>query len=285
MRSRFAAATADRLDKVIADQTSLSRKRARTLIQRGGVRVDGMARNFPGYEVTQGALVELRTGAAPRKARVGEALEERWRGGGVVVVDKPSGLPSQPVRDGKSQHVYGMVASKEGYAGLHHRLDLPASGLMLLSIAPEVNPRVAGWFREGKITRLYRIVVVGDPGESGVWNTAIDDLHARSQWVREATVDGMTALWVQIDTGRTHQIRRHAEDAGFPIVGDRRHGGAAGRLWPRLALHAAVLQFPHPKSSDEVTVRSPLPDDLHEIFQRAGVEALGIDGPLPTFAP
>ncbi len=285
MRSRFAAATADRLDKVIADQTSLSRKRARTLIQRGGVRVDGMARNFPGYEVTQGALVELRTGAAPRKARVGEALEERWRGGGVVVVDKPSGMPSQPVRDGKAQHVYGMIASKEGYAGLHHRLDLPASGLMLLSIASEVNPKVAGWFREGKITRLYRIVVVGDPGESGVWNTAIDDQHARSQWVREATVDGMTALWVQIDTGRTHQIRRHAEDAGFPIVGDRRHGGAAGRLWPRLALHAAVLQFPHPKSSDEVSVRSPLPDDLHEIFQRAGVEALGIDGPLPTFAP
>ncbi len=284
MRNRFAANADERLDKLIADNTNLSRKRARSLIQRGGARVDGMVRTFPGHPVPAGALVELRTGAAPKKPKGGPGLVERWRGEGLVVVDKPSGLPSQPVRGGRAQHVYGMVSAAEGYAGLHHRLDRPASGLLLLTIEAGRNGTVAGWFQTGAVQRCYRVMVVGDPGENGIWEGVLDGRPARTRFVREATDGRMSALWVRLETGRTHQIRRHADAAGFPIVGDRRHGGAAGRLWPRLALHAAELRFPAEDGGTH-TVRAPLPADLRALFAKVSAAGSAGDPEDPREAP
>ena len=72
----------------------------------------------------------------------------------------------------------------------------------------------------------------------------------------------MSLLEVDLKTGRTHQIRRHAVQSGHPVVGDRRHGGAAGRLWPRLALHAARLALGHPATGEPLVIESPLPSDL-----------------------
>ena len=81
---------------------------------------------------------------------------------------------------------------------------------------------------------------------------------------------GMAVLMCHLETGRTHQIRKHATEAGFPIVGDRRHGGAAGRAWPRLALHAQTLRFVHPMTDEEIAVESMIPEDLADLIERAG---------------
>ena len=75
----------------------------------------------------------------------------------------------------------------------------------------------------------------------------------------------------RLETGRTHQIRRHAADAGHPVIGDRRHGGAAGKLWPRLALHAWRLAFPHPRTGEVVDLQVALPADVSPLFVRAGL--------------
>jgi 23S rRNA pseudouridine1911/1915/1917 synthase len=84
--------------------------------------------------------------------------------------------------------------------------------------------------------------------------------------VREGQRGAFSFLRCTLETGRTHQIRQHALAAGTPVVGDRRYGGAAGRAWPRLALHAAVLRFPHPRTGVPVQVLSPLPADLCALF-------------------
>jgi 23S rRNA-/tRNA-specific pseudouridylate synthase len=269
MRVRFSALRSDRLDKLVAETSDLSRKRATRIIQRGGVRVDGTVTTFPGKVVAEGALVVVRTGAAPKKPKGTLAMSVVWRDEGIIVVNKPSGLPSQPVRSGKAQHVYGMVAAAEGYAGLHHRLDIPASGLMLLTIDQSRNEEVASWFREGRVRRCYRLAVLGDPGESGVWDGELDGKPARTHWHRESTDGRRSVLWAALDTGRTHQIRRHAAAHNTPILGDRRHGGAAGRLHPRLALHAGELRFPALDGSTHV-LRAPLPKGLVRLFDELG---------------
>lgn len=265
MRHRFSAPAPDRLDKLLAENTPLSRQKARSLVTRGAVRVDGQVKKHPATQVVQGALVEVRTHVAPAKA---PALPERYRDEVLVVVDKPCGLPSQAGREGGARHVYGILSAAEPYVGLHHRLDTPASGLLLLTLSKSVNAVVSSLFAERKVERRYLMALVGDPGPAGSWDGPLDGRPAETQWRRLAHADGLSLLEARLITGRTHQLRRHAADAGFPLVGDRRHGGAAGRLWPRLALHAWRLRFPHPRTGEEVRVQSDPHADLEPLFGR-----------------
>ena len=266
MRHRFKAPAGGRLDKLIADNTRLSRKRARGLIKRGGVRVDGRVEKREGFRTPEGALVELRTTAVSTDVKI----DDVWRGDGLLVVMKPSGLPSQPTRSGEQRHLYGALMAREGYVGLHHRLDTPASGLVLLTVDRRLNKPISEALKEGAIERRYRVAVLGDPGNDGVWNQPIEGKKAKTTWRRLATDSHASILDVTLSTGRTHQIRRHAAEAGFPVLGDRRHGGAAGRAWGRLALHAWRLSFTHPATNAPVIVTAPLPDDLADLFDQIG---------------
>lgn len=268
MRHRFTVAEEDRLDRLLAQHTPLSRQRARRAIEQGGVRVDGAAVDAPWRRVETGAVVEVRTVPAPDRA---PDLPERYRDRWLLVVDKPAGLPSQPTREGGRLHVQGILSGRERYVGLHHRLDTPASGLLLLTLDPSANAGVAAAFQEHSIRRVYLAAVLGDPGEAGVWEAPLDGEPARTRWRRLGTREGTSVLLVSLETGRTHQIRRHAADAGFPLLGDRRHGGAAGRVADRLALHAAALSLTHPVQGSPLLVLSEVPDDLDEILRAAGL--------------
>lgn len=196
----------------------------------------------------------------------------RHRDDALLVADKPSGLPTQAPRGG-GENLFDRLREEHPYVGLHHRLDTPASGLVLFTLDRGVNAAVAAAFREHTVRRRYLVVVLGDPGPSGAWAVDLDGKPARTRWWRLATRGGRTALAVTLETGRTHQIRRHAAGAGHPVLGDRRHGGAAGRLWPRLALHAAALDLAHPRTGAPLAVRAPLPDDLTGLVARTGYSA------------
>ncbi len=190
--------------------------------------------------------------------------------GVLLIVDKPFGLPSQAEATGGAAHLYGLLCARFGYVGLHHRLDTPASGLLAFTRHRRANAPLAAAFRAGAVDRQYLAVVVGDPGPSGRWDAPLDGQNAATRFVRWGTRDGLSALLVTLETGRTHQIRRHAADAGHPLAGDRRHGGAAGRLWPRLALHAATLALPHPRTGAPLRFTAPLPADLAALFAPFG---------------
>lgn len=287
MRHRFNAAREDRLDRLLADQTPLSRHRARRVVEQGGVRVDGEPVREPWTRVSAGALVEVRNVPAPDRA---PPLTERYRDRWVLVIDKPAGLPSQPTREGGRLHVLGILQGRERYVGLHHRLDTPASGLLLLTLDPAANAPVARALQERTMRRLYLAVVLGDPGEQGSWDAPVDGDPALTRWRRLGRGQGRSALLVSLETGRTHQIRRHAAESGHPLLGDRRYGGAAGRAAPRLALHAVGLSLAHPFRGDPLAVLAPVPEDLEETLRAAGLpadwraaveEALAAPAPTP----
>jgi len=268
MRHRFTVAEEDRLDRLLAQHTPLSRQRARRAIEQGGVRVDGAAVDGPWHRVQPGAVVEVRTVPAPDRA---PELPERYRDRWLLVVEKPAGLPSQPTREGGRLHVQGILSGRERYVGLHHRLDTPASGLLLLTLDPAANAGVAAGFQGHAIRRLYLAAVLGDPGERGTWDAPLDGGPALSRWQRLGQGAGASVLLVSLETGRTHQIRRHAADAGHPLLGDRRYGGAAGRAADRLALHAAGLDLVHPVLGTPLSVRAGIPSDLDEVLGAAGL--------------
>jgi 23S rRNA pseudouridine1911/1915/1917 synthase len=269
MRQRFTSRTDGRLDKIISDHTKLSRKRAAKVVESGGVRVNGTRARYSSQTVTQGSVIELGTAAPADPER---PIEIRYQDGSILVADKPHGLPSQAGRDGKRKHLYGILCGQHAYVGLHHRLDTPASGLVLFTLDRRANKSIAEGFQKHTIERTYRLVVVGDPGESGSWNTPISGKRAVTHFRRMAIMGGMCLLEATLETGRTHQIRVHAAAAGHPIVGDKRHGGSAGNLWPRLALHACRLALHHPVSGENLTVSSPVPEDLQELWAKLGLQ-------------
>jgi 23S rRNA pseudouridine1911/1915/1917 synthase len=196
-------------------------------------------------------------------------ITEHYRDRHLLIVEKPTGLPTQGTRAGGDRHLFAILQTGERYVGLHHRLDTPASGLVLFTLDRRANAGIAKGFRTHQIHRGYQAAVVGDPGDSGTWDSQIDGKVARSYWQREQTREGISILRIRLETGRTHQIRRHAAYHGFPILGDRRHGGAAGSVWPRLALHAAELRLTHPITGKALVVRSEIPADLQALWDQA----------------
>jgi 23S rRNA pseudouridine1911/1915/1917 synthase len=265
MQKQFTSTEAGRLDKVIADHTKLSRKRARKLVEGGGVSINGQRVRFSSQAVPAGAVIRLQTAAEPTPEF---QMEVCFQDEALMILNKPCGLPSQATKEGNRTHLYGHLTSKFPYVGLHHRLDTPASGLVLFTLHKRFNKPIAEAFRTHSIGRNYQVVVVGHPGESGTWDAPIGDKTARTHFKTLGSAQGMSLIEASLETGRTHQIRIHAAEAGHPIVGDRRHGGSAGGLWPRLALHAAQLKFKHPASGEAITVSAPIPADLQGLWER-----------------
>jgi 23S rRNA pseudouridine1911/1915/1917 synthase len=262
MAQRFRAAVETRLDKAIADATPLSRNRARKLIESGGVLVDGKRARHASAVVASGAEIEVRNVPQKREA----PLVERHRDDAILVVDKPAGLPTQATREGGRRHLFAMLQARHRYVGLHHRLDTPASGLVLVTLDPAANAAVHAAFERHEIQRTYAVAVIGDPGASGEWSAPLDGESARTRFARVATDGRQSLLEVELETGRMHQIRRHAAMAGVPVLGDLRYGGAAKKLWPRLALHARRLALAHPITGERLVVESPIPDDLEGLW-------------------
>lgn len=173
------------------------------------------------------------------------ALAEVYRDDVLLVVDKPAGMPSQRTAAGEDG-VYELLCRTEPYVALHHRLDRRASGLLVVALDRRANKGLAAAFRKHRITRVYRALCEGDPGEAR-WDWPIEGKPARTDVVVVGSAgEGLTEIACTLHTGRTHQIRIHAAMAGTPLAGDRRYGGDAARPWDRIGLHAHTLGLVHP---------------------------------------
>jgi 23S rRNA-/tRNA-specific pseudouridylate synthase len=190
-------------------------------------------------------------------------FEDRW----LIVVDKDAGLPSQGTRAGEAG-VFERLRPTHAKLALHHRLDRSASGLLVLARHPDANAGLARAFATHTARREYHAVLCGDVGPS-VWSWPIDGERAVSRVEPLGADAGFVAARMTLETGRKHQLRRHAALAGAPIAGDRRYGGDAALAWPRLALHATRLSLRHPVTGVELTFDSPLPPTLTDLWALA----------------
>ena len=173
-------------------------------------------------------------------------FETVYHNEGILIVNKDSGYPSQPTQMG-ANNLFDQLKSDFGYVGMHHRLDQPASGLILFTTDSKHNKAISKGFKQHTIRRRYTLVVAGSVSPSnGSWNFEINNKHATTRWQKKSYARRMSLLEAEIKTGRKHQIRIHAQQNGTPIVGDKRYGGIAGQLCQRLALHAHQLSFFHP---------------------------------------
>jgi 23S rRNA pseudouridine1911/1915/1917 synthase len=155
-----------------------------------------------------------------------------------------------------------------------HRLDRDTSGcLMFAKTTVAFNAAVELW-KTRRVTKIYQAIVWGafDRGKSTI-DQELDGDRAVSHLTREAISKDATFLKVRIETGRTHQIRRHLASIRHPILGDREHGVKFARdprllTIPRQMLHACGIEMPHPMISNKtLKAHSPLPADFRRCLK------------------
>lgn len=212
----------------------------------------------------------------------------------VIAIVKPAGAASQPDRTGDPcviDTVKTYLKSRDAKPGnVHlaslHRLDRPASGVLLLAKTSKAASRLAEAFRDRRVTKTYLAVVEGSPArdqdrleqhlkKDATRNTS-RIVSANAAGAKSAVLEyrviaraAMESLVeVNIETGRSHQIRVQLAGAGMPIAGDRRYGARRG-FGPMIALHAARLRFPHPVRAEEIEVSAAIPARWRELFDPA----------------
>lgn len=279
-----------RLDQVIPRHVAgLSRRKARAVIDLGGVFVDKTRVKVAGRLVRPGQTIEVNVGGALERAgraagagaRASEAAPEPrivFSDDHIIVVDKPAGLVTAPTPESDRGDLLDLLGRQFGDVFLVHRLDMPTSGLLVFARTREANKILGDAFKAHAIEREYRAVAVGEVAAQTIdreidKRRAVTHVEPVETFIRrergvaiEPAAIHATLLRVQLETGRTHQIRIHLAGLGHPVCGDRTHGGEVERAFlprpPRLALHARVLGFIHPATGERVRWERELPDDL-----------------------
>lgn len=286
-----------RLDVVLAARAGLSRAAAQRLIEEGRVSVDGRPTRKR-HELHLGEDVVWQRGPEPCAALTAEDVpygmvyEDDW----LLVVDKPAGVVVHPapghehgtLAQGLVEH--GARGGHELRPGIVHRLDKDTSGLLIVAKGEPAYQALVAAMERRDIKRVYVTLLRGDlPQDDGTIDAPIGR-HVRdrkrmslhSTRARRAVTHfrvlgrapGFTLVRVQLETGRTHQIRVHFAALGYPVAGDAQYGGrerpeSLGRQF----LHAAHLAFPHPDDGRQMSFASPLPPDLSSFLAAQGLPA------------
>ena len=234
------------------------------------------------------------------------AIPILWHDDDILVVDKPAGLVCHPTNNRRRSSLLFRVREQENLPDLSlgHRLDRETSGVLLLVRHPAAGRALTDAFMERRVEKTYLALVHGDPA----WDTftaegplgpargsriyvkqAVDRERgrpARTQFLVRRRAGDMALVEARPESGRRHQIRVHLADAGHPVVGDKLYGpderyylhyiykrfdaAMAARLGAeRHLLHAAAIDFPHPRDGRRIAVRAPMPADMAKVLEPA----------------
>lgn len=287
-----------RADKAVSAFLSqeLSRSRLEESFKAGDVKMNGepIAKK---HELRPGDTVEIAM-PPPLETEVKPVeipVEILYEDDDIVIVNKPAGMTVHPgsgtgedtLVHAMMHHTGGKLSTAGGAMrpGIVHRLDKETSGAMVLAKNDNAYYRLVETFSERDLDKIYAAIISGVPTvRSGVVNKPIgrhpsfrtkmcvsdpeNGRDAYTEWyVKEKFGNKAALVECKILTGRTHQIRVHMTDIGFPIMGDYTYSFQKNRFKEiaapeRVMLHAQKIRLPHPVSGEEIEVEAPAPEDF-----------------------
>lgn len=234
-----------------------SNRSLRNWIKWGRVYVEGKPLLKPHVQVKKGEALSLQDKPLNQISGLPVIYQDRW----MVVIEKPPGLLSVPAEKPAPNVMHLLKAGLKTTAIFPvHRLDQESSGVLVFARTPDMEEALSKLFEAHALEREYIAVVEGHlPDESGSWSCFVRE---KENYSMEPTTEELgkwalthysvvrkskkfTFLRLKLETGRKHQIRLHASEAGFPILGDKRYGSLINPF-KRLCLHAFRLSFVHP---------------------------------------
>lgn len=286
-----------RIDAALSKMLGLSRSFAASIVASGGVLLNGSPVSKSERVSADSVIVAIwedRTDPVIVPNEVPD-FKVLYDDDDIVVVDKPSGVAAHPSLGWDGPTVPGALLAA-GFriatsgaaerAGIVHRLDVGTSGVMVVAKSEMAYSRLKHAFKDREVEKTYHALVQGHPDPfSGTIDAPIGR-HPSHSWkfaVRPEGKDsithyrtleafpGATLLEVQLETGRTHQIRVHMSAQRHPCVGDPLYG-CDPKLADRLSLqrqwlHAKELAFEHPRTNELVRFSSDYPEDLSHALE------------------
>lgn len=273
-----------RLDKAVADLTDLSRSLANEQIKNGQILVNGQAKKAK-YTVKEGDVISYELPEPEVVEYVAEniPLEIIYQDEDVAVVNKPQGMVVHP----SAGHTSGTLVNALMYhikdlsgingvlrPGIVHRIDKDTSGLLMIAKNDQAHVALAAELKDKKSLRKYWAIVHGNlPNDRGVIEAPIgrSEKDRKKQAVTAKGKPALTRFQVlerfgdytlvelQLETGRTHQIRVHMAYIGHPVAGDEVYGPRKTLKGHGQFLHARTLGFTHPRTGEvlEFTAEAP----------------------------
>ena len=283
---KFIVAGGMRLDKLISENTELSRSAAARLIEQGSVLVDGRKKKKKDCP-RAGAEVEI-TLPEPQSTDIlpeNILLEIIYEDGDLLVVNKPKGMVVHPAAGHYSGtlvnalmfHCGGSLSGINGEIrpGIVHRIDKDTSGLLIVAKNDFAHIGLSEQIKAHSFTREYETVVCGAVMEDGTVDAPIGRHKTERKKMcvtrensREAVTHyyvlrnyaGYTHLRLRLETGRTHQIRVHMAYIGHPVAGDAVYGSGKPKWLEGQCLHARKIGFVHPRTGEYMEFDSELPE-------------------------
>ncbi len=297
----------ERLDVFICRQRpALTRSAAQRLVDTGQVLVNGTPAK-PSLKLKGDEQIVVTIPpplpAVPRAEQIPLAILHEDRD--LIVISKPAGMSVHPGAGTSSGTLVNALLGHcddlsgiggEIRPGIVHRIDKDTTGVLVVAKNDATHNHLARQFKEHTIKRVYVALVYGSPQadkgriESAIGRHPVDrkrmsgaarhGRNAVTHWKMIGRYGTASALELRLETGRTHQIRVHLSEAGFPLLGDPVYGGS-GRLTGlkdmklraliralnRQALHARTLGFIHPTTGLYREFSTPLPDDMQQIIK------------------
>jgi 23S rRNA pseudouridine1911/1915/1917 synthase len=273
----------ERLDRFIAARGGISRGAARRAIDEGGVFLDGRRCKVAGKPVRAGytVTVNLEEGGRAPDAAVPLGPERLlFADEHLIAVDKPAGVPAQATLTSDRGTLPELAAALlGGPVTLVHRLDRETSGVTVLGRSAQATYALAEAFRGGVPEKTYLALclrppsppqgridaAIGkDPRRAGLRQVSAGGDAAATRY-RTLVVGHAALVEARPETGRTHQLRVHLAHLGAPLLGDPKYGGprmVGAVSVPRVMLHAARLELPHPITGALLHFEAPLPADF-----------------------
>lgn len=303
-----------RLDKWLTTQSNeLSRSHIIQLIDQNHITVNGKPVKSS-YVIRMNDKIELilpetkPTALVP--ANIPLAIE--YEDDDLLVINKPSGLVVHPsagheqdtLVNGLLYHVKNLSMKNEERPGIVHRIDKETSGLLVVAKNDKAHEKLSQQFKDKTTHRVYYAVVTGilkkergtiqsylirNPSdrkkycsmrENGRIMTEFTEVLEHAKWAVThyevvKRLKHLTMVKLQLETGRTHQIRIHMSEAGHPIVGDVTYGYPSSLLknkgLTRFYLHAAELGFTHPRTNEEMHFTAPWPVEDDKMIKSWGL--------------
>ncbi len=284
--------------------SALSRSQIKYAIEEGHVTVNGK-RAKAGHPLKTGDVVTLHLEPAAEAVAVPQniPLVVVYEDAAIIVVDKPAGIVVHPAPGNPDRTLVNALLfhcrDLSGIGGvlrpgIVHRLDKETSGLLVAAKTDEAHRHLSRQFEHHEVHKNYMALVWGDvKGNDGeialpVGRHPVDrkkmstkSRHGKESltlWKVRERFGPATLLDVEIHTGRTHQIRVHLSERGYPVVGDSVYGRPPGlqalknpelrnalKTFERHALHAAKLSFVHPQTANRLVFSSSLPSDMEHL--------------------
>ncbi len=279
-----------RLDHYVPAQVAeLSRTFLRKIVDLGGVHVGGRRVRKCSTPVRKGELVEIHLDGLPLEIFSLASEQILFQDPFLLAVVKPAGVETQPtparykgtLYEALLRHLHNPFRPlDQPELGMVQRLDRETSGVMIFSIHGKAHRPLTKAFTDRSVDKTYLALVQGRPGaDSGEIRSHIGrSRHGNKMLsVQRGGKEAITRyrlleafaetslIELELLTGRSHQIRVHCSEQGFPLLGDSLYGGPSRwqqREIPRQMLHAAHLALVHPVSGAPLELRAPLAEDM-----------------------